>query len=165
MTAISTYAVNLLLLLLLSAPLCAQRCMTFQDGEKNGFTVAKLDSLYPSAMHADSTKAVFQGKDAEKFSAAWGKFYEELFAYCNKQGLRWASPTWCFNKIYFSKDGRIEYWLFNFRKSDNIPAEVQSAYLDAIAKFSRKHKIRIKASTPFTQCGSVTFVNREDLGK
>ena len=133
--------------------------MTFQEMETNGITMTKLDSIFPNATSADKTLGVFKGKNMDKFSKAWGNFYMELMEYCGKCGLVWGQQTYCFNKVYFTKEGKVDYWFFNFKKTDNIPQEKQDAFRKILNEYCLKNKIKIKAKSNFSQCASVDFVD------
>lgn len=137
----------------------AQTIMTFQEMEKNGISMTKLDSIYPNATHADKNLGVFKGKKEEKFSKAWVDFYTELMTYFGKNGLIWGKQTYCFNKIYFSKEGKVAYWFFNFKQADNIPQEKQETYSKLLKEFSNKYQIKIKSKSNFSQCASVDFID------
>ena len=140
--------------------------MTFQEMEKNGLKMDSLQRLYPNATKTDTFAGVFPaGKKGDRFSDAWLKYYTDLMNYFSENGLKWEKPTYCFNKIFFDANGKVEYWFFNFKKADNIPDDVQQKYLQGLQQFSKKHKIKIKADSKFTQCASVTFINAEDIKK
>lgn len=152
----------LFFLLLFPLLASAQTCITFQQAEKNGKGQAQLDSLYLPAFHADSTKAVFPGKRQDEFSKAWTAYFSGLMKYLAKNDFTWEKETNCFQKIYFSPSGKVEYWLYNFQKKDNVPEATQQQFEALLLEYSKKHRIRIKADVPFTQCATVVFY---DVGK
>lgn len=141
----------------------AQQCMTFQDMEKNGLSLAKLDSLYPNALGSGKAEGAF--KSQQKFGKQWAQFHEDLMLYLNTNGLKWGKPTNCFNKIYFNADGKIEYWFFNFFKADSIPENIQAKYLELITAFSKIYTFKDKIPSQFTQCATVTFFDIEEKQK
>lgn len=144
--------------LLSSSFIFGQTCITFQEMEEHGLSINKLDSLYQNAIHADTVQGPFTGRQ-QNFAAAWLQFYEGLFKHFTDNGLEWGEPTFCFNKIYFTKTGQIDYWFYNFGKTDNIPIDKQKAYLALITEYSKTHNIEITAQTPFSQCASVTLTD------
>ncbi|TND07961.1 MAG: hypothetical protein FD123_2769 [Bacteroidetes bacterium] len=137
----------------------AQQCMTFQELNKNENRMAKLDSLFPSAVAGDTANKIFPGKLQQEFQAAWGNYFSGLFQYLADNGLVWGEQTYCFNKIYFSPDGSVQYWLFNFRQADRIHPDLQDQYHALITSYSKTHKIKIKAGSFFSQCASVDFID------
>jgi len=135
--------------------------MTFQDMGKNGLYLEQLDTLYPNATGTGKTDGVFSGRKEKSFTKAWGAFYTDLMQYFADNGFVWKQPTSCFNKIYFSADGSIAYWFFNFSAKDSIPDHVQAKYLELITQYSKNHRIKIKGKSNFSQCASVTFYDFE----
>ncbi len=156
------FAITLCLLLLTCSVTVGQTCITFQEMERQGLPMDSLDSTYPNALHPDTAQGPFMGRQ-KNFEKAWGQFYEDLIQHFHDHGLEWENPTYCFNKIYFSPTGEIEYWFFNFRKKDAIPADKQAQFLKLIKEFSRSYQIKITADTNFSQCTSVTLFNLDDL--
>lgn len=151
------------LFVLLFVSLCpiakGQIALTFQDAKAQGIDVTLLDSLYKNVFDTDTGKGVFQGKDRERFNVAWVDFHERLMKHLNKNGLYWEKSTWCLNKMYFSKKGEVEYWLFNFNKEDQIPQERQELYKKLVLSFCKENKLKMKNNIPFSQCASIDFVN------
>lgn len=147
----------LVFLLLFPFLISAQTCITFQQADKNGKGQVQLDSVYLPAFHADSTKAVFPGKRQDEFSEAWTAYFSGLMKYLAKNDFTWGKETNCFQKIYFSPSGKVEYWLYNFQKKDNIPEATQQRFEALLLEYSKKHRIHIKADVPFTQCATVVF--------
>lgn len=41
-----------------------------------------------------------------------------LNAFLSENNFEWEKPTRCFNRIYFSSDGTIDYFLYNFTGGD-----------------------------------------------
>jgi hypothetical protein len=136
----------------------AQTIMTFQNAEKNGVVFKLQDSLYRNAYDDAKGKGVFNGRTQE-FDDAWGKFYLDLMYFFNVNKLTWGKPTYCFNKVYFDKTGKVEQWYFNFKKTDSIPQAKQEVYLKLIKEFSEKQKINISTDRKFSQCASVDLID------
>jgi len=141
--------------LLISLTIFAQKAMTFEDAEKNGIRISQLDSIYPSGLHADSTKAVFWDKQDE-FIKAYQKTLQDLGAYLKANNFSWDKQTRCFNRIYFSKDGTIDYFLFNFSK-DAITPEREKQFAVLLNKFVKDYRFPLSATTGFAQCSPVRY--------
>lgn len=123
--------------------------------------MSQLDSNYRNATPDGKGNEAFKGKKGKKFEKAWGDYFSALMQYFADHDLVWGDPTYCFNKIYFSKDGKVDHWFFNFKKADNIPADKQEKYFNLINEYIKTHPIKIKAKVNFTQCASVTFIDFE----
>ena len=139
----------------------SQQCTTFQLAELNGIRMQVLDSVYTNATKSDKTDGVFTGKKLEKWTKAWGDYFVNLMQYFSDNELIWGNPTYCFNKIYFKENGQVDFWLFNFRKSDSISTEKQEKYLVLLKEYTKTHKINISAKIKFTQCAGVDFMDME----
>jgi hypothetical protein len=64
----------------------SQKAMTFRQAEESGIRVSKLDSLYPSGLHADSTKSVFHHQQNE-FISAYQNMLQDLGKYLKANGF------------------------------------------------------------------------------
>lgn len=138
-----------------------QDCRTFQDYESEGHKIADLDSTYPSAMHVDTTIAVFHGREQE-FYGAWVSLLQDLAQHLAGNDFLWGKPTWCFNKVYFNKDGKIDKFLFNFRKAV-VDKEKQETFATLLTGFAKDYKLKIDspADSNFSQCGPATYMDKE----
>jgi len=150
-----------ILLLTISSFSFGQECKTFQDYEVNGQKIADLDSPYPSALSADTTIAVFHSREDE-FYEAWVSLLNDLAQHLANNDFTWGKPTWCFNKIYFNKDGKIDKYLFNFRKLE-VEEDKQAIFAKLLTEFAKDYKLKIDkvANSNFSQCGPVIYKDKE----
>jgi len=134
-----------------------QVCGSFQDFESAGNDISQLDSMYRTAMHAEPALAVFHGREQE-FLNAWKQLQIDLAEYLAKNDFVWEQPVRCFNRVYFQKSGRIDYFLFNFRPGE-VAEDKQSRFRDLLADFIRNHTLAIEspANAKFSQCGPVRY--------
>jgi hypothetical protein len=114
-----------------------------------------LDSTYQSALHADSTKAVFIGKEKE-FYAGYVSLLQALGKHLKANGFEWETKTRCFNRIYFNKDGEIDYFLFNFYP-DQIESDKEKEFEKLLNTFIQSYTFPLTASKNFAQCSPVTY--------
>ena len=116
-----------------------QRGMTFQEAENVGIRISFLDSTFKSAVHVDTTKAVFKTeKEQELMSKTYLKLLQDFGKHLNDNNFGWDKPTRCFNRIYFNSDGTIAYFLFNFlgKSPDERPSnEQQEAFIKLLNEF------------------------------
>jgi len=129
--------------------------MTFRQAEENGVRTSKLDSIYPSGLDADSTKAVFWNKQDE-FIKAYQETLQALGNYLKENKFSWNKQTRCFNRIYFSKDGKVDYFLYNFSKGELTP-EKEKQFDTLLNQFIKKYKFPLTAKTGFAQCSPVRY--------
>lgn len=150
-TILSTLIFTLLVLTSASQ----NKAMTFQQAEKNGIRISKLDSIYPSGLHADSVKAVFWNKQDE-FINAYQKTLQDLGKYLKTNKFSWEKQTKCFNRIYFNKSGRIDYFLYNFSKGE-ITLEKEKQFDALLNQFIEEYKFPMTSKTGFAQCSPVKY--------
>jgi hypothetical protein len=129
-----------------------------ENAEKDGVSVTGLDGRYKSAVHIDSTKAVFKTeKRRDSLVNAYTDFLQQLGDYLKANGYKWEKETKCWNRIYFRPDGTVDYYLFRFRTE--ISDEKVKRYKDLFRSFAATHKIGIHANENFAQCSPVVFMD------
>jgi len=121
-----------------------------------GISIKQLDSSFISAVHVDSSKAVFKSNEsADSMRHAYSRFLGNFGAYLRMNGFKWGQPTRCWNKIYFQADGTVRYYLFDFKTE--IGAERLKRYKELFKAYASINKIGISASVNFAHCSSVTY--------
>lgn len=131
------------------------KAATFQQAVAQGISIEKLDSMYLSAIHSDSTKAVFRSNEGE-FIDSYRTLLRDLGAYLKKNDFKWAARTKCFNRIYFKADGTIDYFLFNFYPNQ-IDREKEAQFARLLSEFIQHYQFPLKAKVNFAQCSPVTY--------
>jgi hypothetical protein len=147
---------HVLLVTFLSHSLFAQKIATqFQEAEKQGISIKELDNLYPSALHSDSAKAVFRGKEKE-FYESYVSLLRDLSSYLKKHSYTWGKTTRCFNRIYINKDGSVGYFLFNF-KEGVIEATKEKEFKRLLRDFIKTYQFPLESKSNFAQCSPVVY--------
>lgn len=134
--------------------------MPIEDAKNNGIIIHKLDSLYQSAIHVDTTKAVFNTQESQiKMKTAYVQMLNDFGQFLKENNYIWPKATHCFNRIYFAEDGSINYFLYQFKgKDEDLPsAEQQLAFQKLLSQFVLYYKIGISANKKFAQCSPVTY--------
>lgn len=136
--------------------------MTFLKAKESGLTISHLDSIYKSAVHIDTSKAVFKSeKEQELMGKAYIKLLQDFGKFLKENKFIWDKPTRCFNRIYFDTDGTIDYFIFNFlgKEADDKPSEIQQAEFERLLnEFIKDYKIDITAKIKFAQCSPTTYM-------
>lgn len=145
----------ILLLTGLKAP--AQRAMSILEAEMSGMSMNHLDSIYHSALDSDSTKAVFGTRQVE-FQEAYIKMINDLSIFLNKNKFKWETPVKCFNRIYFSPSGRIDYFLFKFKHGD-LSSEKEKTFTKLVDEFTKDYQFAVKAENKFAQCSPIKYTD------
>ena len=135
----------------------------FDDLSKHGVSIEQLDNKYKDAINVEAFKAVFQSdKEQEALIDAYYKLLEDFGNFLIKNHFVWEKQTRCFNRIYFNRNGTIDYFLYNFtthntKPEDVLPIAKQIEFKRLLNLFIQHYKIAITAKTNFAQCSPVTY--------
>ncbi|HLG04379.1 MAG TPA: hypothetical protein VI731_12345 [Bacteroidia bacterium] len=138
--------------------------LTFQDAKKQGIRITLLDSVYKSAVHADTSQAIFKTESEQKeLEEAYVKLLQDFGKFLTANNFTWDKPTRCFNRIYFNANGTIDYFLFNFLgKAEDKPApEKEQEFARLLNIFIQDYKFPLTAPTKFAQCSPVTYMPKK----
>lgn len=141
--------------LFINLTIFAQQAMTFRQAENREIRISRLDSIYPSGLHSDSTKAVFWDRQDE-FISSYKKTLQDLGNFLKSNDFSWGKQTKCFNRIYLNKNGQIDYFLYNFSK-DAIEPEKEREFDLLLNRFINDYKFPMTAETRFAQCSPVRY--------
>lgn len=157
-----TKLVSLLVIITFSSPIFGQKkALTFSEAKLQGISIEYLDSIYKSAVHADTTKAVFKTeKEQDALQQAYIKLLQDFGNFLSKNNFKWEKPTKCYNRIYFNSDGSIDYFIFNFLgKTEVKPAEsVQIEFQRLLTIFIQEYRFSLTSKTKFAQCSPTTYM-------
>jgi hypothetical protein len=138
--------------------------LTFQDAEKQGISIKHLDSIYTSAVHSDTSLAVFKTEtEQEALQQAYLTLLQDFGKFLSDNNFKWDKPTRCFNRIYFSSDGTIDYFLFNFLGKIEVKATENSEkeFQRLLNAFIGDYKFPLTAKTKFAQCSPTTYMPKK----
>lgn len=135
------------------------KIMHFGDPEDAGITVKQLDAQFKSAIHSDTTLAVFKSKDDQsRLISSYRDFLKAMGMYLRKSAFEWEEPLRLFNRFYFNPQGEVAYYVYNFQgPSARIAEKDRDKFEEVISAFFKTHTLGIKASRPYAQCSPVTF--------
>jgi hypothetical protein len=144
---------------------------TIQNAEKLGITIHSLDNIYRSAVHSDTSQAVFKTDSAQgEVVKAYTKLLQDLGTFLADNNFKWNKPVKCWNRIYFDCDGTIDYFLYNFLKKNINPGDLlsldqQTEFNRLLNLFIRNYKFSLTAKTKFAQCSSATYMPADEIDK
>lgn len=152
----------LIILSLVQAQVKAQGgvVLTFKATAEQGISLKELDSLYKSAVHTDTTLAVFKSEEGqEKVRKEYARLLNELGIFLADNNFKWERPTRCFNRIYFHTDGTIDYFIYNFPGEEETqpPKEMQDEFHRILTGFVKAYRTELEAEVKFSQCSPVTY--------
>lgn len=91
----------------------AQQAMSFEEAKEKGI-YPLVEERYKSAIHSDTSKAVFKTLNAsDKHIAAYKSFLSDFGLFLNSKKFYWEDNTRCFNRIYIN--ATIDYFLYHFK--------------------------------------------------
>ncbi len=146
---------SLLVGLLISTLTFSQKAYTFEQAKEKGIRITFLDSTYKSAIHSDTSLAVFK-KNSATFIKCYERMLQELGEHLKANNYEWLKPTKGFNRIYFNKTGNIDYFLYNF-KPNQISVENEIKFGELLGQFIMTYQFPLNPSSNFSQCSPVTY--------
>lgn len=145
-----------ILLFCLTLHCAAQKAMTFMQAKDEGLSIAHLDSIYASGIHADVKLSVFKSNQ-EQYISSYQKLLQDLGKHLKINNFKWTAPTKGFNRIYFDKNGAIDYFLYSFKPNQLTPDQ-EIKFAGLLQSFIKDYKFLLKADKNFAQCSPVTYM-------
>ncbi|MDD3788219.1 MAG: hypothetical protein PHO94_05940 [Petrimonas sp.] len=134
-----------------------KKVFSFQEAGALNISVVDLDNKYKSAIHVDPAKAVFKtSKEQTELQNAYRDFLLSLGDFLSKNGFEWEGPTRSFNRIYFNRNGKIDYFIFNFY--GNLAKQKENEFKRLVELYIQNYKFPLKAKVNFSQCSPVTYM-------
>ncbi|MEJ8801560.1 hypothetical protein [Pontibacter sp. H249] len=157
---------NLMILWLTLVVTCAftatgqDRAMTFEQAEKLGIPFQRLDSLYKSAVHSELELAVFKTpEEQESLIIAYRRFMRELGTFLKNHSFNWEKETMCFNRIYFSSEGEVDYFLYNFPPGQLAEGK-EKEFKRLLNLFVQQNRFTLSADEGFAQCSPIKYSDK-----
>ena len=148
--------VSLFILLCIGNIVNAQKAIPFNQTKEHGIDAAELDSTYRSGIHADTSKAVFK-TNQDEYIAAYQQLLQDFGKFLNDNGFVWEKPAHGFNRIYFDRNGHIDYFLYSFRTNQVTP-EQEEEFGRLLQRFISNYTFALTAEEGFAQCSPVTYM-------
>ncbi|MCU0435479.1 MAG: hypothetical protein MUC87_18620 [Bacteroidia bacterium] len=150
--------------LLLSLCALAQgKVMRFNQLAEKGVSIAHLDSTYKSAVHSDTSLAVFKSEaETAAFIDAYIKFIRDFGAFLKENGFGFGQAQSAFNRVYFASDGSVDYFVYSFSnsklaKEDQLTETQIAEFERLLGLFIASHKLTVTADVSFSQCSPVVY--------
>lgn len=131
----------------------AQQGITLIDAKTEGIGSNELDKVYASASSTLETTLTGEKKDEVLF-AAWQKLLKDLGAFLKKNDFQWKEDARCMNKVYFTPEGKITYFLYDVPSLDE---KEQAEFKRLLNIFIKDYTFGYTAKKQFTQCGPTKF--------
>lgn len=112
-----------------------------------------LEGTHRSAVHVDSTQAVFHDQEA------WVKEYKKMYGAFSKHlkagELELSKPLRLNVRCYFRSDGSIGHIAYSYYAPTDLDEQQAKLFNQLLETFSRDYKVSFSANEPFKQCGPV----------
>ena len=134
--------------LLFSLSAAAQQAIDFETARKSG-QFSRLEQEYSNALEIFKSE-----EDSNKLMATWKTFFADLGKFLSEKGYKWEEQTRCFNRIYMSPDGTIEYFLYHFKTLD---PKKEKLFQQHLQEYITTHKFGMEGPVKFAQCGNIVY--------
>jgi len=125
----------------------------YSEQEKSNLLELKLDDKYQNLLNPE-----ISGENFKEVYASWKKLHVDLYRYLNKNNFEWdvnSEKIKIFNKIYFTKEGKIEFYVFKIL--NDVSQEKVYEYKSLVKNFSKNFQINLRRDFKFAQCGKASF--------
>lgn len=92
---------------------------------------------------------------------SWSEFHKNVSQFIKEENFKWEVPDSTItiqNRIYFGKNGTIDYYLFKI-KNPSVSAEKRAEYEKVLQKFSEEVKLDLNRDKKYAQCGNIKYLN------
>ena len=139
--------------------------LTVNEAKEKGI-MDILEKDYTSAIHVDSTKAVFKTEaEQDKMAEVYQQLIQDFGKFLSEKQFVWKNVTKSFNRIYFNTDGSVDYFVYSFRFWDDnsvkLTDEEQAMFKKLLNEFIQDYKIPMSADKKFAQCSPVTYMPKK----
>lgn len=155
---------KILLIVLSSNNMYSQaKVFSIEEAQKTGISIEKLDLEYKSAVHVNNIKAVFKTEEEQqKLQESYAKLLQDFGSFLNKNNFKWKTKTKCFQRIYFSPEGKIDYFIYNFKLKNVLPEnllseEKQNEFERLLELFVKDYTFSSTAKEKFAQCSPTSY--------
>jgi len=116
-----------------------------------------LDSIYSNLLNPRNVTE----SEYKVVIKSWSKFHQKVSKYIKEEKFTWEvqdSIIKISNRIYFDKNGNVEYYSFRIQ-NPNVTPEKRLEYEKLLLKFSEKEKVDLQRDNKFAQCGNIKYLN------
>lgn len=121
------------------------------------FRALNLDSSYTNLLDPRNVTE----SEYKAVKASWSEFHKQVSKFIKEENFNWEVPDSTIsivNRIYFDKNGTIDYYAFKIL-NPSIPAEKRSEFENVLKKFSKEIKLNLKRDEQYAQCGKTKYLN------
>ncbi|WP_138429103.1 hypothetical protein [Fodinibius saliphilus] len=86
---------------------------------------------------------------------------QELGQFLMENGFEWKKRTSFFQRIYFAKQGTINFYLVNLDQT-HFSEKKKERFIELLHVFSEQYQFPMQANSNFAQCAPITFTDSQD---
>ena len=117
-----------------------------------------LDTKYKNLLNPEFTT----DEEYKEVTKSWGDFHKQVGKILKENDFDWGikdSSVKILNKIYFNKDGEVNYIVFKVI-NENVTSSKKREYEQLLTENITKLKIDLTRKEKFAQCGNVKYLNK-----
>ncbi|MGG6232288.1 hypothetical protein [Tenacibaculum sp. SDUM215027] len=117
-----------------------------------------LDTKYKNLLNPEFTT----DEEYKEVTKSWGDFHKQVGKVLKENDFDWGvkdSSVKILNKIYFNKDGEVNYMMFKVM-NENVTSSKKREYEQLLTENITKLKIDLTRKEKFAQCGNVKYLNK-----
>ena len=99
--------------------------------------------------------------EREGIIRSWSNFHKQVNRFLEAENFDWGvsdSTISIYNRIYFDKNGTINYYVFNIL-NPSVSEEKKLEFEDILFKFSKDVQLELQRDQQFSQCGKTKYLN------
>ena len=101
--------------------------------------------------------------DAEREAVinSWTNFHKKVNEFLEEENFSWEVPDSTisiYNRIYFDKNGNVNYYVFNIN-NPSITEDKKTEFENVLMQFSKNVKLELQRDQEFSQCGKTKYLN------
>ncbi|MDB4158058.1 hypothetical protein N9609_01060 [bacterium] len=121
------------------------------------FRELNLDSTYTNLLDPRNVTE----SEYKIVTESWSEFHKKVSKFIKEENFKWEVPDSTIsivNRIYFDKNGTIDYYGFKIL-NPSISAEKNEEFKKVLEKFSKEIKLELKRDKQYAQCGKTKYLN------
>ncbi|MFN5418399.1 MAG: hypothetical protein ACK5B9_15175 [Flavobacteriia bacterium] len=142
--------------LLLSFLSFSQTILKIEDSEQK-YRKDSLQEVYFNRIFSDEITTCFDVSQ-EMFIVEWSKFTRAVSKYLHEQNFVWGKKYLGNIEVYFNKDEKIEFFFLTMRDKE-YPQEQYDKLFALLKQFAQEYTFKIDAKIPFSNSGTITFID------
>lgn len=145
---------------LLALPSQAQdaRVMSLEHLGPTSDVITRLDARHRSAVHDDTTQAVFAGREGE-VTEAWRALLQHFSEHLQAGGFQWETPLRGYYRFYFGAQGEVEHVLY---RVSGLAEDNEARFAHLLGTFAETYTFGLEADERYAQCSPATLMPPRD---